>query len=183
MLGMSGQRALISSRTDTSDMHFWLKRAESYPRLPVNPAGANLPISENQGNTESEFAGLKDRSIDGAAATAGGQGVKFVLQFLSQIWLARLISPAEYGLIAMVAPILSFIGIIGDMGIGMALVQQKSISQSQTSALFWLNAMLSLIICVGLIVVSPLVGLLYHEPKTVCITIALAVLFFVSTFG
>ena len=100
----------------------------------------------------SDIVGLTHRSVHGAAATAGGQVVKFALQFLSQVWLARLISPAEYGLIAMVAPIMSFIAIIGDMGIGMALVQQKSVSQSQISALFWLNTALSVAVSSVLIV-------------------------------
>ena len=83
----------------------------------------------------------------------------------------------------MVAPILAFIGILSDLGIGTALVQQKSINQSQISSLFWLNAALSLIVSVGLIAISPAIGMLYHEPKTIAITIALAAMFFVGSLG
>ena len=109
--------------------------------------------------------------------------MKFILQFVSQIWLARLISPAEYGLVAMVTPILSFTSILSDLGVGMSLIQQRWISQSQISALFWFNAAISLLISLALIALSPLVGLLYHEPKTIPITIALAGLFFANTLG
>ena len=139
-----------------------------------------MPAFEDQANIDLEFAGLRQRSLHGAAATAGSQLLKFVFSFVSQIWLARLISPAEYGLVAMVAPILGFISIISDLGTGTAMVQQKTISQSQISALFWLNTTLSLIISLGLIATSPLVGQLYHEPKTVLITIVMASLFFVG---
>jgi PST family polysaccharide transporter len=142
-----------------------------------------LPAPQDNVNVVPDLVGLKHRSLDGAAATAGSQAIKFVLQFVSQVWLARLISPVEYGLVAMVVPILGFISSIGDMGVGRALVQPKSISQSQISALFWLNAAVSGVICLVLVTISPLVGLLYHEPKTIPITIALASLFFVSTFG
>jgi PST family polysaccharide transporter len=143
----------------------------------------NLSAFEDNVVAVPDLAGLKHSSLDGAAATAGSQAVKFGLQFVSQIWLARLISPAEYGLVAMVVPILSFISIISDLGIGMALVQRKYISQSQISALFWLNATISAAIALALVAISPLVGLLYREPKTVPITIVLAALLFVSTFG
>lgn len=142
-----------------------------------------MPLSENNPNSDPDFVGLKHRSVDGAVATAASQGVKFLLSFLSQIWLARLISPEEYGLVAMVAPILAFIGILSDLGIGTALVQQKSINQAQMSSLFWLNAVLSLVVSVVLVAISPAVGLLYHEPKTIAITIAMAGLFFVGSLG
>lgn len=142
-----------------------------------------MPLPEDSPNVDLDFVWLKHRSVDGAIATAASQGVKFLLSFLSQIWLARLISPAEYGLVAMVAPILAFIGILSDLGIGTALVQQKSINQSQISSLFWLNAALSLIVAVGLIAISPAVGILYHEPKTIAITIALAAMFFIGSLS
>jgi PST family polysaccharide transporter len=83
----------------------------------------------------------------------------------------------------MVVPILGFISTMSDLGIGRALVQPKSISQSQISALFWLNTMMGAAICLVLVIISPLVGVLYHEPKTVHITIALASLFFIGTLG
>lgn len=142
-----------------------------------------MPAFQDNANAEADFADLKHRSLDGAAATAVSQVVKFALQVGSQIWLARLISPSEYGLVAMVVPILGFIGSIGDLGIGRALIQPRFITQAQISALFWLNAAISAAICLVLVAISPLVGLLYHEPKTVPITIALATLFFVSTFA
>lgn len=138
---------------------------------------------QHESKRAADFGHLRTRSIEGAAATAGAQFFKFAIQLVSQIWLARLIPPAEYGIVAMVAPILAFLGIIGDMGIGTALVQQKSISQSQISTLFWLNSALTLLVCGGLCLLSPLVGLLYHEPKTVAVTVALASLLFFSSFS
>jgi polysaccharide transporter, PST family len=105
------------------------------------------------------------------------------MQFVAQIWLARLINPSEYGLVAMVVPILGFISSMSDLGVGRALIQPKFISRSQITALFWINAVVSAAIALILVGISPLVGRLYHEPKTVAITIALAALFFVGTFG
>ena len=132
---------------------------------------------------ESDLVTLKHRSLNGAVATAGAQLVGFGLRFLAQIWLARLIAPSEYGLIAMVAPILGFIGVISDMGLGTALVQQRSVSQSQVSGLFWLNTAITAVISLLLVAVAPLVGAIYHEPKTVSITITLAALFFIGSLG
>ena len=47
-----------------------------------------MPLSEDNTTVDPDFIGLKLRSVDGAVATAASQGVKFVLSFLSQIWLA-----------------------------------------------------------------------------------------------
>lgn len=132
---------------------------------------------------ESDLASLKHRSLNGAVATAGAQLIGFGLQFLAQIWLARLIAPSQYGLIAMVAPILGFISVISDMGLGTALIQQRSISQSQVSGLFWLNAVVTALISLLLVAIAPLLGTMYREPKTVSITIMLAALLFIGSLG
>jgi PST family polysaccharide transporter len=60
------------------------------------------------------------------------------------ILLARLLSPADFGVFAVVQFALAFFSYLGDAGVGAALVQQKETpSQQQLSSVFWLQVLLS----------------------------------------
>ena len=119
---------------------------------------------------------LKHRSVRGAAVTMAAQLARFAIQFGSQIAMARLLDPADFGLVAMAAPVLALVQLFNDFGLSQAIVQRPKIDRADLSALFWINVGVSTGLCLLLILASPLVGLLYHEPRTVGITIALAFL-------
>jgi len=67
---------------------------------------------------------IKGRSVRGGAATILGQGVRFVVHTLSTVVLARLLVPADFGLITMVAAVTVFVSLFGDIGLSMATVQR-----------------------------------------------------------
>ncbi len=117
---------------------------------------------------------LKQRSVRGAAVTFGGQMVRFVCQFGGQVALARLLDPVDFGLLAMVAPLMTLVFLFNDLGLAQATVQRPEISRRDVSSLFWINVAASLAMCLVMSAVSPLVGQFYHEPRTVPLTIALS---------
>jgi PST family polysaccharide transporter len=117
---------------------------------------------------------LKSRSVRGAAVTMIGQGIRFTVQFGSQIAMARLLDPAQFGLIAMVAPVMAFVQVFNDLGLARATVQRPEINHRDISSLFWINLGASVALCLLLIAASPLIGAFYQEPRTVGITIALS---------
>jgi polysaccharide transporter, PST family len=126
---------------------------------------------------------LKRRSVQGGAATFGAQALKFFIRFGSAVVVARFLSPAEFGLVAMVSPILGFVSTLNDLGFGQAIIRAPEITARQISALFWRNLLLSIGLAAGLSLVAPLVGRLYHEPRTISVTIALGGLLILSTLG
>lgn len=91
-----------------------------------SPAGlspvAPSPASRHDRHfaTEHLMADLKGRSIRGGAVTLSSQGVKFALQVGSTMVLARLLTPADFGLIAMVAVFAGFVRLCKDIGLSMA---------------------------------------------------------------
>ena len=50
-----------------------------------------------------------------------------------------MLSPDDYGLVAMVVTVTSFLGVFSDLGLSYVTVQRPKISQDQLSALFWAN--------------------------------------------
>ena len=75
--------------------------------------------------------GLKRQSLRGSLATVVAQGIKMVIQIGSQIALARLLFPAEYGLVAMAYPVVAFVQVFNDVGLGQAIVQRPVLQQEQ----------------------------------------------------
>ncbi len=123
---------------------------------------------------------LRHRSIRGATITAASQAAKFVLMLGSQIILARLLNPVDFGIVAMVAPILGFVTIMADLGLLQAIVQRPVLTRGELNAVFWINAVLSIAMAALLMGLAPLLAWIYHEPKLIPVTLALASLVVVT---
>jgi PST family polysaccharide transporter len=107
-----------------------------------------------------------------------GQGGVFALRLGAVVVLARLLAPADFGLVAMVTAITGFLAMVKDAGLSMATVQRVRISHEQVSALFWINVAVGLGLVVATTALGPLIARLYGEPRLAWITAALAAGFF-----
>ncbi|MDT7951734.1 MAG: lipopolysaccharide biosynthesis protein [Acetobacteraceae bacterium] len=126
---------------------------------------------------------IKTLSVSGAAATFAAQAIKFVVQLGSRVALARLLDPRDFGLIAMVAPVLGFVQVLNDLGFAQAVVQRPEVTQKQVSALFWINALIGLGLTVLTVALAPLIAWLYGEPRTLAITAVLGSLIFLTSLS
>ncbi|MGS0683814.1 lipopolysaccharide biosynthesis protein [Nakamurella sp. GG22] len=123
---------------------------------------------------------LGERSARGAAVTMAGQSVKFTVQLLSVVVLARLLTPHDYGLMAMVFVVVSAAEVIRDFGLSSAAVQAKHLSEAQRDNLFWINVTVGLLLSVVALVAADVVGALYGQPELVPMTRAMAVIFLIN---
>lgn len=119
----------------------------------------------------------------GGAITMSGQGMRFLLQVASTMALARLLTPADFGLVAMVTAITGFLSLYKDLGLSMATVQRTEIDHTEVSTLFWVNVLVSVLLAVLVVCLSPLVAWLYREPSLLGITVAMAAGFILSGLG
>jgi polysaccharide transporter, PST family len=132
------------------------------------------------GDADGEIWALKRRSVHGTATTFVAQGCRAFLKLAGQIVIARLLLPADYGLIAMVGPILSLTYLMGELGLGQAVIFEREITLGELSALFWLSLLLNTALAGCLALLSPGIAWLYHEPRTIPITLVLSALLPVS---
>jgi polysaccharide transporter, PST family len=130
-----------------------------------------------------EKAALKRASASGAAISLGSQTGKLGIQLAYQVLLARLLSPAAFGLVAMAAPILAFIRMFADLGLSQATIQRTEITQGELSLLFLMNVGASVLLGTLTIVLAPLAGAFYGEPRVVGVTAAFGVLFLLEGFS
>ena len=102
------------------------------------------------------------------------QAVKFAINILSAVVLARLLTPQDYGLIAMVAVVANFSYPFRNLGLSAATVQRAEITERQVSNLFWINVTLSLIAMFVTFAFAPLIASFYGDSRITWITLAIA---------
>ena len=120
---------------------------------------------------------LRGKSVRAATYTwATGMG-DFVLRIGSTAILARLVLPAEFGLVMMVMAVTAIADQFRDLGLSSATVQRKDISHEEVSNLFWVNFMAGVVIALIVCAISPLVSLYYKESRLTVLTCVLAMNF------
>lgn len=112
--------------------------------------------------------------------TMGSQGIRFVLQMASTMVLARLLTPAEFGLIGMVFVVVNFATMFKEAGLSMATVQKDKITHEQISNLFWVNVLISVVLGLCVLAGAPLVAWFYGKPELTAVTAALSISFILS---
>lgn len=143
----------------------------------VSPDGA---IDTQQFSTAHLRVGLRARSLRAGAVTVSTQALKFILTLASTAILARLLTPADFGLVAMVSVFTGFVGLFKDMGLTTATIQRAELTHAQVSTLFWINVALSVLLACMCIASAPLVAAVFEEPRLTAITIVIGASFLCS---
>lgn len=84
--------------------------------------------------------------------------------FVVGIILARLLSPSDYGLIAMTTIFTEISSIIVDSGFSTAIIRKKERTEMDYSTVFIMNVLISIVVCVLLFVCSGSIADFYREP-------------------
>ncbi len=131
-------------------------------------------------STEHLNADIKGRSVRGGLLTLTSQVVAFVLQSVSTVVLARLLTPADFGLVAMVTAITGLGQAFADLGLSEATIQCETISQTQASNLFWVNSGVGLLLTVTTAALAPVFAWFYKTPQLTNIALIVSLSFLVG---
>jgi len=141
-----------------------------------------LPAERHQRffETETVRSDLKSKSIRGSAFIVTSGGANLMLGIVSTSILARLLVPADFGLLGMVFALTAVAEQFKDIGLGRATVQKKELVHSEVSNLFWLNAAVGAGICLAIIALSGSIASFYHERRLTHIATVLSTTFLFS---
>lgn len=123
------------------------------------------------------YEGLGRASLHSGMIFMAARGANIFVQLASTILLARILSPHDFGLVAMVLALVGFAPMLIDFGTSEASTQKTHITQTEISSLFWLNVAISLGLTVLLIGSSGLIARLFGEPSLTSIALALSITF------
>jgi O-antigen/teichoic acid export membrane protein len=115
--------------------------------------------------------------------TALGKGANAGISLLVTALLARLLTPADFGVVAMVVVISGFLNIMAEAGVSTAVVQKRDLSDDALSTLFWIGLGLGCVLAAGLAVASPLIARLFAEPRLTPVVAWLSISFVFLAMG
>jgi len=114
------------------------------------------------------------RAVRGVAWLGSGQVIRQILAFVTNIVLARMLFPDDFGLFGMAFAATEIAQILTDFGLGAALIQSRESKPIALTTCFWLNLALGLIVCVLLIAIAPLIAEFFRRPEITWILVPLA---------
>ena len=113
---------------------------------------------------------LKQKTAQGLFWSFLSSGGMQLLNLIIGIFLARLLSPGEYGIVGMLAIFTLLANNLQESGFGVALVNIKDIEHNDYNAVFWFNVGMSLLLYAILFCCAPLIATFFHQPCLVSLS-------------
>ena len=120
---------------------------------------------------------MRGRAVSNARWIAVSRVVSVGVQLLSVMWLARLLTPADYGVVAMALVVTSFANLLRDMGTGHALIQKEDLNEETILTAFWFTVGLGAVLGIVVAVLAPLMALAFEAPAVTGVLWVLAATF------
>jgi O-antigen/teichoic acid export membrane protein len=131
-------------------------------------------------STEHLKADLKGHSVRGGLLTLASQGTQFFTSLAMTVVLAHLLTPVDFGLVAMVTAITGLGQAFADLGLSEATIQHPDITHDQVSVLFWINLAIGLGLTLITAALAPILAWFYHEPRLIAITLISSPIFVIG---
>lgn len=126
---------------------------------------------------------IKAKAISGAIWTVVGAAGQQVFGFIVFTMLARNITPAEFGTVAVVAVIIEFLNVFGRAGLTDVLIYRSELSQNDLHTAFWLSCLLGAVASLVLWAAAPLLARAYSSEEMASIVHLLAISVFIFSLG
>lgn len=105
------------------------------------------------------------------------------INFILTIVLARLLSPEDFGLFAMITVFSNFGMLFKDFGFGHALIYNKDVSNIEFNSVFVLNLAIGIILTSVFYFSAPFIASFYEESRLENLTKVFSIIFFIQAFG
>jgi O-antigen/teichoic acid export membrane protein len=129
---------------------------------PFQSNGSFYPIATGDG--------LRRTAVRGAGATIAGQAGNFAVMIGSVVVLARLLTPADFGIVTMVTTFSLLFRSFGLNGFTELIMQREELTHSLASNLFWINLGIGTFLTLAFASSGPLLARFYHNSAVVQVT-------------
>ncbi len=109
----------------------------------------------------------------------GSQGISFVISIV----LVRLLTPEEFGVIAIMMVFIGLCGCFVNAGFGSALIQKKDLTEADSSSVFFINITIALVMYGLLFLAAPYIAIFYHTPKLTLYLRTLSFVIIINSFS
>lgn len=102
--------------------------------------------------------------INNAKWVAVSQFSRVGLQLLGMLFLARLLGPAEYGVMAIATVVVNLANLLRDLGTSAAVIQRSELDEDAKATVFWLNLGVGLVLATTVAGTAGLIGRIFNSP-------------------
>lgn len=134
-------------------------------------------IDERYFSENTAQANLGSSSARMAVVMIATRIASLALQFIATVALARILSPTDFGLVAVVAALTVFAPVLVDLGTADATAQKQTITRSEVSSLFWLTVLFGAVLTLLFAASSVLIAKIYGIPELFEISLAWSLAF------
>ena len=120
------------------------------------------------------------QAAKGGAWLAGFRFATQAVSWVATLAVARMLSPADYGLMSLASILTGYVEIFNELGLGAAIVQRPAISQEEYSSNFWFSLMVGVVFSLLAFGLAYPTAWLFNEPKVIPITQTISILFTVG---
>lgn len=135
----------------------------------------------SQENTRSSME--KHKTITSVCWKLLERGGNQSIQLVVQIVMARMLTPKEFGALAIMLVFINIGNVIVTSGMSTALVQSKEVDDSDFSTVFWMSLGASTVLFAALFVAAPALSTFYGMPTIVSPLRVLGILFLITAFN
>lgn len=122
---------------------------------------------------------FKRQFISGVIYSIGGKYIGLVIQLVITGILSRLLTPVEFGVVAIATVFITFFNLVSDIGIGAAIVQDKTLTDEEINSIFSLSMYAGIALGVIFFIAAGPIAVFYNTPilKPVSQLLSLSVMF------
>ena len=144
--------------------------------------------SRRQRNAETLSTDHLDEKLGAKTARSGliiiaTQPLRIILQFAATAVMARLLKPADFGLVAMAGTVTGFATLFSDLGISAATYRLRKLDDETVSGLFYFNVAIGFAIAPVVWVFAPVAAWFFHDERVMPLVIALSATIPLSSLG
>lgn len=126
---------------------------------------------------------LRAQALSGFRWTASVRLLSQVITWGITIVVIRLLTPADYGLLAMATVFVAFLAMFSELGLGAAVVQKASVDEQLLRRAFGVILTIHFSLATLLMLLAPLIGAFYDEPRVVPVIRILSLQFVLAGFA
>ncbi len=138
---------------------------------PFDASGVFKPTAE----------GVRSLAIRGAGITVFAGGVGLAIAIISTVILARLLTPADFGVVTMVTTFSLLLVNFGLNGFTEVVIQWEEINHRQASNLFWIIVGARLLLTIGFAAAGSLLARLYRDPLVAHVAVGVSLSILISS--
>ena len=126
---------------------------------------------------------LRSQALSGFRWSASVKLMSQAITWAITLVVIRLLTPADYGLLAMAMVFVSFLAMFSELGLGAAVVQKTEVDEPLLRRVFGVILAIHFLLAALLALAAPLIASFYDEPRVIPVVRVLSLQFVLAAFA